>query len=195
MSPYSSSICVLSIVACSALTVYAQYQQVPQQQFGQPQQFVPQGQQPHAHMNQPAYGQPMAGQPTGHQGQMNPNLLHDKNRIQDREHIKEHLHGVLGEPDVSKLSEEELQFHYFKMHDNDNNNKLDGCELIKSLIHWHVEESKHLGANAPPQGTTKIFQDTELSSMIDPILDMDDRNRDGYIDYAEFVAAQKSRGF
>lgn len=41
--------------------------------------------------------------------------------------------------DTSKMSEQELQFHYFKMHDNDNNNKLDGCELIKSLIHWHGE--------------------------------------------------------
>lgn len=39
--------------------------------------------------------------------------------------------------DTSKMSEAELQFHYFKMHDSDNNNKLDGCELIKSLIHWH----------------------------------------------------------
>lgn len=39
--------------------------------------------------------------------------------------------------DTSKMSEQELQFHYFKMHDNDNNNKLDGSELIKSLIHWH----------------------------------------------------------
>lgn len=35
------------------------------------------------------------------------------------------------------MTEQELQFHYFKMHDADNNNKLDGCELIKSLIHWH----------------------------------------------------------
>jgi hypothetical protein len=23
------------------------------------------------------------------------------------------------------------------MHDTDGNNKLDGCELVKSLIHWH----------------------------------------------------------
>jgi Ca2+-binding EF-hand superfamily protein len=58
-----------------------------------------------------------------------------------------------------------------------------------------VEESKHLGANAPPSGTTKVFTDQELEQMIDPILEMDDKNRDGYIDYPEFVAAQKSRGF
>lgn len=86
-------------------------------------------QQPHGHAPQQGYGQP-------HQNS-NQNVLHDSQRIHDKEHIKEHLHGVLGEPDLSKLSEEELQFHYFKMHDNDNNNKLDGTELIKSLIHWH----------------------------------------------------------
>lgn len=49
-------------------------------------------------------------------------------------HIGEHV----GVPvDVANMSEQELQFHYFKMHDADNNNKLDGCELVKSLIHWH----------------------------------------------------------
>ena len=39
--------------------------------------------------------------------------------------------------DTSNMSEQELQFHYFKMHDADKNGKLDGCELVKSLIHWH----------------------------------------------------------
>lgn len=45
--------------------------------------------------------------------------------------------------DTSKMSDQELQFHYFKMHDADNNNKLDGSELIKSLIHWHGKRSVH----------------------------------------------------
>ena len=49
-------------------------------------------------------------------------------------HIQEHMEVPI---DTSQMSEQELQFHYFKMHDADNNNKLDGCELVKSLIHWH----------------------------------------------------------
>ncbi|XP_013783653.1 multiple coagulation factor deficiency protein 2 homolog [Limulus polyphemus] len=166
---------------------YMQAAQVPQQQA--------QMQQQHQHYGQPQQGfapQPGMGQ---QQGVPQPNLIRDKTHIQDREHIKEHLEGVVNQPDVSQMSEEELQFHYFKLHDNDDNNKLDGCELIKSLIHWHVEESKHLGQNAPPQGTTKIFTDQELSQMIDPILNIDDRNKDGFIDYPEFIAAQKSRSF
>lgn len=171
----------------------------PAPQQGYAQQGVPQQQQ-QQHQQQaymqhqgvpPQQGFAQQGAPQGQQ----PNLIRDKSHVQDREHIKEHLQGVVDQPDVSKMSEEELQFHYFKMHDNDDNNKLDGCELIKSVLHWHVEESKMMGTQAPPQGTTKIFADAELSMMIDPILDMDDRNRDGFIDYPEFVAAQKSRGF
>ncbi|OQR67204.1 multiple coagulation factor deficiency protein 2-like [Tropilaelaps mercedesae] len=73
------------------------------------------------------------------------NMLRDKAQIQDRGHIQEHLQEILGDgQDLSKMTEEELQFHYFKLHDNDDNNRLDGLELVKSLIHWHVEEHKHM---------------------------------------------------
>nr|CAD7407470.1 unnamed protein product [Timema poppensis] len=101
-------------------------------------------------------------------------------------HIQEHMEVPM---DTSKMTEQELQFHYFKMHDADNNNKLDGSELIKSLIHWH--EQGHQDPNNPtPQGE-KIFTDEELLQLIDPILNMDDGNNDGYIDYPEFVRAQQ----
>ena len=58
-----------------------------------------------------------------------------------------------------------------------------------------VEESKQMGANAPAHGTTKVFTDLELEQMIDPILQMDDKNNDGFIDYSEFISAQRNRGF
>nr|CAI5836389.1 unnamed protein product [Callosobruchus analis]CAI5855737.1 unnamed protein product [Callosobruchus analis] len=90
--------------------------------------------------------------------------------------------------DTSKMSDQELQFHYFKMHDADNNNKLDGCELIKSLIHWHAEQGSK---DKPGNVDEKIFKDEELVNLIDPILNVDDHNRDGYIDYPEFVRAQQ----
>lgn len=40
----------------------------------------------------------------------------------------------------------------------------------------------------PPE---KVFKDEELASLIDPILSTDDANKDGYIDYPEFVHAQQ----
>jgi len=41
------------------------------------------------------------------------------------------------------MTEQELQFHYFKLHDYDNNNLLDGLEIIKALTHAHEEASKY----------------------------------------------------
>jgi len=35
-----------------------------------------------------------------------------------------------------------------------------------------------------------IFNDKQLSTLIDPVLREDDRNNDGMIDYAEFISAQ-----
>lgn len=141
-------------------------------------------------------------------------------------HIAEHLDVPM---DTSKMTEEELQFHYFKMHDSDNNGKLDGLELIKSLIHWHgtyilyfnhtvsslrcniyyqhlvIQLSFHhfilclvfyllliaAEGNKDPNQQQKIFTDDELIALVDPILDLDDTDHDGYIDYAEFIRAQK----
>jgi len=187
-------ILVLFVVMTIMYCCNAQYQQQyahPQQQ--QPIQHVAQQQQ--QQQQQPQQQQHVYNNAQQSQQQSNHNVLHDSTRIHDKQHIASHLHGIVTDPDLSKMSEQELQFHYFKMHDNDNNNKLDGSELIKSLIHWHVEESKHLGTNAPPMGTTKMFNDNELEQMIDPILEMDDKNMDGFIDYPEFIAAQKARGF
>jgi len=106
----------------------------------------------------------------------------------EKEHMKEHMDVPI---DTSNMSEAELQFHYFKMHDSDNNNKLDGCELVKSLIHWH-DQSNHDHNSGQPVPEAKIFKDEELKNMIDPILESDDKNKDGFIDYSEFVAAQQA---
>ena len=43
----------------------------------------------------------------------------------------EHLRNQIGDKDTSDMTPEELQFYYFKQHDYDNNNMLDGIELIQ----------------------------------------------------------------
>jgi len=106
----------------------------------------------------------------------------------EKEHMAEHMDVPI---DTSNMSEQELQFHYFKMHDADGNNKLDGCELVKSLIHWH-DHSNHDKDSGTALPEEKIFKDDELVNMIDPILATDDKNHDGFIDYPEFVMAQQA---
>ena len=102
--------------------------------------------------------------------------------------------------DTSKMSNEELLFHYFKMMDVDMNAKLDGGELVAAVLHYAGYfvnlmfflkpkiEHDHGGGNGHGG---KIYSDEELVRQIDPVLNNDDLNKDGYIDYPEFLMAQR----
>ncbi|VDM56541.1 unnamed protein product, partial [Angiostrongylus costaricensis] len=106
----------------------------------------------------------------------------------DEQHIKEHLEGKV-DP-TANMTPEQLQFHYFNMHDLDKNGRLDGVELIKAITHFHMENpGPQQNVHQPPLLPSEL----ELESMIDSILRDDDFNSDGYIDYAEFLKAQKIR--
>lgn len=105
----------------------------------------------------------------------------DKNVVHDREHIMEHLEGVVEKPEV-EMSPQELQLHYFKMHDYDGNNLLDGLELATAISHVHKE-----GSNDHAQA----ISEQELMVMIDDVLRDDDLNNDGFIDYAEFAKSMQ----
>ncbi|XP_029671781.1 multiple coagulation factor deficiency protein 2-like isoform X2 [Formica exsecta] len=187
------TLCALIIGSFGCKYIHAQAQRVapgvPPQHYQQPVHHVPQ-----QHMQQipqqqqyqqvPIQQQPQVQQGHGHvHGHGQSQILNTANIAHEKEHIAEHADVPL---DTNKMTEQELQFHYFKMHDADNNNKLDGCELIKSLIHWHEQDSV--------EGTqrNKLFNDEELVQLIDPILSMDDSNNDGYIDYPEFIQAQQN---
>jgi len=158
--------------------VHQQQQQVHQQQQQQVHQQQVPVQQQQAHHQQPPQGQQQghghAQQAQGHGHHHNAPVL-TGNVQAEKEHIAEHMEVPM---DTSKMSEQELQFHYFKMHDADNNNKLDGCELIKSLIHWHVSDK------LDPE-SQYIYPDSQLAEVIDISLKMD-RDKDGYIDFAEY---------
>lgn len=62
-------------------------------------------------------------------------LLQDKELVHDTAHIQEHLEEVIEQPDLSKMSDEELDFYYFQVHDTDKNNKLDGLEILQAIMH------------------------------------------------------------
>ncbi|XP_069695094.1 lymphotoxin beta receptor inhibitor isoform X2 [Periplaneta americana] len=151
--------------------------QVPVQQI---QQQIPVQQQQHQqqqmHQQMPQQVHP------GHQAPPQGQILSAANIAHEKQHIQEHMEVPI---DTSKMSEQELQFHYFKMHDADNNNKLDGCELIKSLIHWHA-------TNTPTDKMEQqaVYSDEEIANMVDDIMKDSDLNNDGFIDYAEYKQSE-----
>ncbi|XP_074652968.1 multiple coagulation factor deficiency protein 2 homolog isoform X1 [Tubulanus polymorphus] len=124
--------------------------------------------------------------PHGHgdagQGIQNPM---DTAHVHDKEHIKDHLDGVV-KKDPAEMTNEELEFHYFKLHDYDNDNKLDGLEIVKAITHYNADRS-----SSSENQDTKSYTDNELSELVDSVLQEEDKNDDGFIDYPEFKAAQK----
>uniref|UniRef100_A0A1B6DX47 EF-hand domain-containing protein n=1 Tax=Clastoptera arizonana TaxID=38151 RepID=A0A1B6DX47_9HEMI len=150
-----------------------QYQQPPvQQQYQQQPYQQPPPPPPPAQQQQFQSPPPQQGHGHGHHHVGEPQLLNTANIGQEREHIQEHLEVPI---DTSKMTEKELHYHYFTMHDADKNNKLDGCELIKSLIHWHGDSNKI------------SLADENLEQMIDQTLVAYDLDFDGYISYPEYL--------
>ncbi|XP_017003442.2 lymphotoxin beta receptor inhibitor isoform X3 [Drosophila takahashii] len=182
-----------------------QYQQVPVQQQQQQQpihQQAPPVPQQQVHHQQPQQGHHQ--QAGGHHHGQPQQVLNTGNIQQERAHIQEHMQVPI---DTSKMSEAELQFHYFKMHDSDNNNKLDGCELIKSLIHWHVKDDSEkppVGhADGHAEGQTEqpeehkagtVYTDKALEETIDYVLKSMDLDNDGFVDWAEYRKTEANIG-
>ncbi|KAL4239102.1 Multiple coagulation factor deficiency protein 2 [Mactra antiquata] len=153
------------------------------------QQAHPPGVPPPVNQQQPPVPQHPGGQHGGHA-----DVRHNDGfgvNPHDAEHIKEHLKEVVDKP-KEEMSEEELEFHYFKLHDYDSNNRLDGTEITKAITHFHEEETSEADKKVYE---TKVFSDQEIANIVDMVLKEDDLNQDGYIEYVEFVTAQrKARG-
>ncbi|ESO09413.1 hypothetical protein HELRODRAFT_190486 [Helobdella robusta] len=130
--------------------------------------------------------------------------LHDP-KIASKEHITEHLEEE-AHMNFTDMTADELEFYYFKLHDLDNNTKLDGLEIYKALVHSIPEADfeKYSREYLKKLKTTKNLSDEQLveaksdmktkyySNIVDNILDTDDVNFDGYITYPEFVTGRKA---
>ena len=60
---------------------------------------------------------------------------------------------------------------------------VDGLELAAAMTHFHNEDGSQ---SKPP-----TLSDDQLAQIVDQVLRDDDVNDDGYVDYYEFVRAQK----
>ncbi|XP_014476295.1 PREDICTED: multiple coagulation factor deficiency protein 2 homolog isoform X2 [Dinoponera quadriceps] len=124
-------------------------------------------------------------------------LTQDSDLLHDATHLKEDM-GPLGDQlDFSKMTEQEIEFHYFKVHDVDNNTKLDGLEILHAIQHTF-----HENRLAENDDFNEDMQDLPwIVELIDRVLEEDDVNNDGYLEYVEYVMgrqrdhiAQEKRG-
>merc|ERR1711874_378375 len=84
---------------------------------------------------------------------------------------------------VENMTHEERDFHYFRLHDFDKNDLLDGLEVLKAMSHSHAKIMKE------EADIDSSFD--EMVGMIDKVLERDDANKDGFLSYSEFVAGRR----
>ncbi|KAJ0176202.1 hypothetical protein K1T71_008376 [Dendrolimus kikuchii] len=114
-------------------------------------------------------------------------LTGDSQLLHDAKHIEEDT-KVLTPERISKMTPEELEFHYFSAHDFDKNSKLDGSELLKAVYHTS-EHEKH----DPDEDSSIEPEANDLEAyiaLVDRTLASDDADNDGYISYSEYRAAR-----
>ena len=107
------------------------------------------------------------------------------------EEVKAHISEELEEfssVDVENMTEEERDYHYFRLHDFDKNNLLDGLEVFKALAHEHENETISEDSDDDLKSGGRF---DDIVEMIDRVLEEDDTNKDGFLSYSEFAAGRR----
>ncbi|XP_024873954.1 multiple coagulation factor deficiency protein 2 homolog [Temnothorax curvispinosus] len=121
-----------------------------------------------------------------HAPQNDVKLTQDAELLHDATHLKEDMGSMADQLDFSKMTEQEIEFHYFQIHDVDNNTKLDGLEILHALQHSLHESS----AYSDEEDAMQSDQDW-IVGLIDKVLEEDDLNNDGYLEYVEYVLGRQ----
>ena len=101
-------------------------------------------------------------------GHPHANARHNKRKmVEDKEHLKEDLEERFSKEAVENMTDEEKDYHYFRLHDFDKNDKLDGLEVLKAVNHV-IEEDDGGEANVNAEDL-KVKQFDLLVEMIDKV--------------------------
>ncbi|KAK2707399.1 hypothetical protein QYM36_015182 [Artemia franciscana] len=106
---------------------------------------------------------------------------------------------MMPDVDISKLTPEEKDFYYFKLHDYDGNLKLDGLELYSAISHI-LPEPDFKPRDTEEEKNRKLEEIRRINNanmqvyvrMIDSVLEEDDIDKDGYLSYSEYKATRDS---
>lgn len=111
-------------------------------------------------------------------------FLNAKSEITD--HDIEHLKGTLQlKKPIKDMTKEEKQFYYFKQADTDNDDRLDGLEILATMIRFEEEDAEY--SNTVPE----IRSDDEWAEMLDRALVGQDIDDDGFVSFWEFQAKRR----
>ncbi|XP_032457830.1 multiple coagulation factor deficiency protein 2 homolog isoform X2 [Nasonia vitripennis] len=121
-------------------------------------------------------------------------LTQDDELLHDTLHLTEDLGPLAEQLDITHMAEQEIDFHYFKLHDMDNNTKLDGLEILNAIQHTLHDHSYESFSNETSDAEDKELIENKLPwivGLIDKVLEEDDLDNDGYLAYIEFVLGRQ----
>ncbi|XP_078043219.1 multiple coagulation factor deficiency protein 2 homolog isoform X2 [Augochlora pura] len=121
-------------------------------------------------------------------------ITQDTNLLQDATHLKEDMGDVADQLDFSNMTEQEIEFHYFKVHDVDNNAKLDGLEILHAIQHtFHENKLSEAEQRSLSEETRQILKDDlpDIIELVDRVFKEDDLDNDGYLGYIEYVLGRQ----
>lgn len=85
------------------------------------------------------------------------------------------------------MSEEEKNFYYFKLHDLDNNNNLDGLEMLTAATHHDHQGIKKIAETGDEEHLEHNLN--HIVEVIDDFLSFADTDGDGFLNYPEYIRA------
>lgn len=133
-----------------------------------------------------------------HEGDINQGIRMDDFR-RDVEHLREHMRGQVNVEDINPATatKEELDWHFFNIHDTDDDMRLDGLELLQALGHalHHQLEAMMQRQGVDPEQIKQRIERTNIQfvKQIDKILDEEDLDQDGYLNYHEYAKARSAQ--
>uniref|UniRef100_A0A6M2D9X7 Putative kazal/vwf domain protein n=1 Tax=Rhipicephalus microplus TaxID=6941 RepID=A0A6M2D9X7_RHIMP len=103
--------------------------------------------------------------------------------IRDVEHIKEDLATLVDMQSTGQMTDEEITFYFFRMHDFDDNTMLDGIEFLSAMQHT-------IDHGFAPGVEPKSLDD--IIRLVDGAFALD-TNNDGFISYPELRVTLKQK--
>ncbi|XP_055849739.1 multiple coagulation factor deficiency protein 2 homolog [Episyrphus balteatus] len=107
-------------------------------------------------------------------------LTHEEHRIEDD------LQEMGINVNLDDMTEDEKHFYYFKIHDNDKNDALDGLEMLQAALHQD-DSFKKLDRETYLQNASDELN--HIVEVIDEFLLIADTNKDGFLHYPEYMKA------
>ncbi|XP_055373261.1 multiple coagulation factor deficiency protein 2 homolog [Condylostylus longicornis] len=126
--------------------------------------------------------------PRGEVVKRSANTKLDEHLVHEETHLDDDLNKIGVNVNESALTEEEKHFYHFKIHDNDNNNALDGLEMLYAALHHERSLMKTDYENSVTADEQQSAFD-HVVEVIDDFLDIADTDKDGFLQYPEYMRA------